>query len=84
MALEEWTDARSRFQGYLTSGGRKAVEEAGDKRLKALLEKKIKVCEAFGLGVVAPDIEGIDLDGVAFKLSDYKGKVLFVDFWGDW
>ena len=63
---------------------RKAVEEASDKRLKALLEKKIKICEAFGLGVVAPDIEGIDLDGVAFKLSDYKGKVLFVDFWGDW
>jgi ABC-type branched-subunit amino acid transport system substrate-binding protein len=28
MALEDWTDARSRFQGYLTSGGRKAVEEA--------------------------------------------------------
>lgn len=63
---------------------RKAGEEAGDKRLKAQLEKKIKIREAFGIGVVAPDIEGIDLDGVAFKLSDYKGKVLFVDFWGDW
>ena len=24
------------------------------------------------------------LDGVAFKLSDYKGKVVFLDFWGDW
>ena len=25
-----------------------------------------------------------DLDGVEFKLSDYRGKVVFLDFWGDW
>ena len=35
-------------------------------------------------GEVAPDIRGVDLDGVAFKLSDYKGKVVLLDFWGDW
>ena len=35
-------------------------------------------------GDVAPDIVGVDLDGVEFKLSDYKGKVIFLDFWGDW
>ena len=28
MALEDWAPARARFQGYLTSGGRKAMEEA--------------------------------------------------------
>ena len=32
----------------------------------------------------APEIEGNDLDGVAFKLSDYRGKVVVLDFWGDW
>jgi hypothetical protein len=36
------------------------------------------------VGKVAPDIEGEDLDGVAFKLSDYRGKVVVLDFWGDW
>jgi len=36
------------------------------------------------IGSVAPDIEGNDLDGVAFKLSDYRGKVVVLDFWGDW
>lgn len=35
-------------------------------------------------GKVAPDIAGVDLDGTAFKLSDYKGKVIMLDFWGDW
>jgi cytochrome oxidase Cu insertion factor (SCO1/SenC/PrrC family) len=31
-----------------------------------------------------PDIEGEDLDGQAFKLSDYRGKVVMLDFWGNW
>jgi hypothetical protein len=36
------------------------------------------------IGKVAPDIEGEDLDGAKFKLSDYRGKVIVLDFWGDW
>jgi len=35
-------------------------------------------------GALAPEIEGQDLDGVPFKLSDYRGKVVMLDFWGDW
>ncbi|HXG09531.1 MAG TPA: hypothetical protein VNK04_07055 [Gemmataceae bacterium] len=36
------------------------------------------------VGKTAPEIEGEDLDGVKFKLSDYRGKVVFLDFWGHW
>ena len=36
------------------------------------------------IGKVAPDIEAEDLNGVTFKLSDYRGKVVVLDFWGDW
>lgn len=36
------------------------------------------------VGKVAPDITGEDIDGKAFKLSDYRGKVVMLDFWGDW
>lgn len=36
------------------------------------------------IGKAVPDIEGDDLDGKAFKLSDYRGKVLVIDFWGNW
>ncbi len=43
-----------------------------------LNEARLKV------GAVAPDIEGEDLDGESFKLSDYRGKVVMLDFWGDW
>ncbi|MCC6669941.1 MAG: redoxin domain-containing protein [Planctomycetes bacterium] len=40
--------------------------------------------ERLQIGMVAPDIEGEDLDGVKFKLSEYRGKVVVLDFWGDW
>jgi hypothetical protein len=42
------------------------------------------VAERLQIGMVAPDIEAPDLDGVTFKLSDYRGKVVVIDFWGDW
>jgi len=37
-----------------------------------------------GIGKPAPEIAGEDIDGKPFKLADYKGKVVVVDFWGDW
>ncbi len=40
--------------------------------------------ENLQVGCTAPDIDGSDLDGVDFKLSDYRGKVVMLDFWGDW
>ena len=33
------------------------------------------------VGKEAPDIEGQDQDGQRFKLSDYRGKVVLLDFW---
>jgi hypothetical protein len=36
------------------------------------------------IGRIAPEIEGEDIDGVKFKLSDYRGKVVVLDFWGHW
>ena len=40
--------------------------------------------ENLGIGKVAPEIEGVDLDGKPMKLSDFKGRVVVLDFWGDW
>jgi peroxiredoxin len=35
-------------------------------------------------GSLVRDIAGEDLQGRPFKLSDYKGKVVILDFWADW
>ena len=36
------------------------------------------------IGRAAPDIEGEDIDGKKFKLSDYRGKIVLLNFWGSW
>jgi hypothetical protein len=36
------------------------------------------------IGKKAPEIEGEDIDGQKFKLTDYQGKVVVLDFWGHW
>lgn len=35
-------------------------------------------------GYAAPDFTFTGLDGKAHKLSDYRGKVVLLDFWGTW
>lgn len=36
------------------------------------------------VGKPAPEIEGIDHNGNPMKLSDFRGRVVLLDFWGDW
>ncbi len=38
----------------------------------------------FGIGSVAPEISGTDLEGKEMRLSDFRGKVVVLDFWGHW
>jgi peroxiredoxin len=52
---------------------------AADRARGELFEMKF-----LAIGQVAPDIEGEDVDGNKFKLSEYRGKVVVLDFWGDW
>ena len=32
----------------------------------------------------APEIEGTDLNGEPLRLSEFRGKVVVLDFWADW
>ncbi len=73
---EEYAEARAAILA--------AAAKVSDAELRFELEGVIALREKYGVGATAPDIEGIDLDGVGFKLSDYSGKVVFLDFWGDW
>jgi hypothetical protein len=40
--------------------------------------------EGLEIGDLAMEINGTDIDGKKFKLSDYRGKVVVLDFWGNW
>ena len=62
----------------------RATEVAKDEKIAGRAQGILNEMDKLQLGMPAPEIEGNDLDGVAFKLSDYRGKVVVLDFWGDW
>jgi cell division septation protein DedD len=56
----------------------------GEQTYGAIADGWIFVRENLAIGKVAPDFETVDENGVKWKLSDYKGKVVILDFWGMW
>lgn len=65
------------------------VEQYGDidsyrSKLGKVAEKDLFELRTLSVGKPAPEIEGEDIDGHKFKLSEYRGKVVFLDFWGFW
>jgi hypothetical protein len=67
-AAKEYADVKLPFRG--TVGARAEAE---------LFEAR-----HLAVGKPVPDIEGEDSDGKRFNLSDYRGKVVLLDFWGNW
>ncbi|MEM9941902.1 MAG: TlpA disulfide reductase family protein [Planctomycetota bacterium] len=65
------------------------IDKYGDLKKGKSTYRQLAQRERFDLlhlqvGQTAPDIEGKDLDDIPFKLSDYRGKVVMLDFWGHW
>jgi hypothetical protein len=52
--------------------------------LRTDAERALKALRTLRVGKVAPEITATDLDEKEFKLSDYRGKVVLLDFWGNW
>ncbi len=52
--------------------------------LGEIAERELFEIRNLAIGCTVPDIVAEDLDGTEFKLSDYRGKVVMIDFWGDW
>jgi AhpC/TSA family len=67
-AADKYADVK--LVAYGTTVGKKAKSE--------LFEIK-----HLSIGREAPDVEGEDQDGKKFKLSDYRGKVILLDFWSE-
>jgi hypothetical protein len=40
--------------------------------------------EGFDVGKRAPEITGKDVKGKPMKLSDFRDKIVVIDFFGDW
>ncbi len=49
-----------------------------------LAERKLFTIRHLSIGRPAANIEGEDVFGKKLQLSDFKGKVVVIDFWADW
>ena len=93
------TAARFALAGSLLGSGHATEEErAAARKLYAELrtsekddglaqhriERALYELDHLQIGMPAPDFEATDVDGASFKLSDYRGKVVVLDFWGFW
>jgi peroxiredoxin len=87
---------KKRSEATQGAESQKAAAEA-ERMLQQVVEKYTAVAELtdaaraelfelrhLALGKVAPDVEGTDADGKQFKLSDYRGKVVVLEFWAGW
>jgi hypothetical protein len=66
-----------------------ASRQPGAGRQPVPREYKLEFASASGakgleVGDMIPEVSGKDLDNIKFQLSDYQGKVIMLDFWGDW
>ncbi len=48
------------------------------------IKEKLQLLHSTEIGSVAPEIEMTDTNGVVFKLSSLRGKVVLIDFWASW
>ena len=66
----------------------KTIELAGDQEpsasIAAAAKNQLFAIRNLAIGATAPEIEGKDLDGNDIKLSDFRGRVVVLDFWGHW
>lgn len=85
---QEKTDlAKKAVESLATAKAKYADVKAGDGTVGKLADgllAALKLADQLQVGKAVPDIVGEDLDGKAFKLSDYKGKVVMLSFWATW
>ncbi len=54
------------------------------KSLAELASARLDELHNLAIGSPAPEIVGVDFDGNPLKLSDHRGKVVLLVFWGTW
>ena len=73
-------EAENLFERIMRDFGQVIWMGRGSNELAALAQPALDELHHFSIGNVAPDIEGEDLDGRRFKLSDYRGKAVVLLF----
>lgn len=89
LALHNNEKTRSKTEGETIALLDRVLREFTDVKydnstLGALARPLLIEIKYLAIGKEAPEIIGKDVNGAEFKLSDYRGKVVVVDFFADW
>lgn len=76
--------AKQRQQVYEAMRTSFADVKIQDDTLGQIAEKALFAIRHLSVGSIAAEIEGEDVFQKRFKLSDYRGKVVMLTFWGHW
>jgi thiol-disulfide isomerase/thioredoxin len=81
LSRDETAQARRHFLEIAASYGnlRKGRDRPSD-----LAQSQLVEIDTLSLDKVAPESEGEDDDGRPMRLTDYRGKVVVLAFWGNW
>ncbi|HZN63239.1 MAG TPA: TlpA disulfide reductase family protein [Planctomycetota bacterium] len=80
LAVEEMTRDEAASRAMLN----RLTHEFGETQYAAMADRTLFELDHLQVGRIAPDFEATDEKGQAYKLSDYRGKVTVIDFWGSW
>lgn len=84
MVMTRTTDAGEDARKAAAKDLETARKLTKDPTLIAALSRSDTKERGLTVGDRLPDVAGFDLEGLPLRLSDYRGKVVVLDFWGDW
>lgn len=79
-SFELFKSTPQKIAGYIEEFKKKFPQSSFIKSL----DQQYLMTQKLSAGRLAPEIEKQDLQGNLFKLSDLKGKVVYIDFWASW
>lgn len=77
-------DAARMFESVIQTYSNCPIPVAPESTLGEEAGPALYELQHLSIGQVAPEIDGEDLDGEKLKLSDYRGKIVLLSFWGSW
>ncbi len=75
-------DEATRADGRAVLG--RLIEQYPEHDLASRAQGALFRADRLQVGMVVPDFTTEDVDGVELRFSDYRGKVVLLDFWGFW
>ena len=74
-------EAQKLYEQFIAGG---SEGRSGRRSLSGAAKSELFELKNLSVGCAAPETEGEDVDGKKFKLSDHRGKIVVLFFWGDW